>query len=203
MEEKPMTIDQAKTHFAAMLKQLRNMEPSPWPFLCAAAMLEYLAKMTTISGRERYIQFIKAYMKSEYRDFRFKDGKQNLPEQIYYVLRCGLVHSFSLTPDVAYFRVGRNESIIIAYEGHHLFACVGEGSHYTDAVCLVFKDFVDDIEAALNKLFGDAQKNPKLLASICAHLKSNPPVEGLTSRIIPLRFPASTITHSASGSTHP
>jgi len=84
-----MTPTQAHRHFCDMLQKLRNMEPSPWPFLCAAAMLDYLAKMAIGSGKSAYKQFIRQYMKPEYRDFQFANGDRDLPEQVYHVLRCG------------------------------------------------------------------------------------------------------------------
>jgi len=197
-----MTPTQAHGHFCDMIQKLRNMEPSPWPFLCAAAMLDYLAKMAIGSGRSAYKQFIRQHMKQEYRDFQFANGDKDLPEQLYHVLRCGVVHSFSLTPDVAQYPNGRNESIIIAHEGHHLARYSGADGHHPDAVCLVFKDFVDDIEGALTKLFSDAQTDTALLARIHQHLKSNPPVVGLPRAAVPLTFRSSTFTPAASGSTH-
>jgi hypothetical protein len=44
-KEQLVKEETTRAHFYDMLQKFRNMESSPWPFLCAAAMVEYLAKM--------------------------------------------------------------------------------------------------------------------------------------------------------------
>jgi hypothetical protein len=178
-----MTPEEAKRHFTDMLRKLWDMEPSPWPFLCAAVLLEYLAKMAIGPSRNSYKDFIKSHMRKEYRQFQFANGEQNLPEQIYHVLRCGIVHSFSLTPDLKYFPNGRDESIVIAYAGEHLKPYSGTDGHHTDAVCFVFQDFADDIKAALEKVFDEAVSDATLRARMEQHLNTNPPVKELSTDV--------------------
>jgi hypothetical protein len=188
-----MTLDEAKRLFTLRLAQLRDMKPSPWPFLCAAAMLEYLAKMAIGKGRGPYKDFVRNYMRKEYREFQFVNGDTDLPEQIYHVLRCGIVHSFSLTPDLKDYPKGRNKSIVIAHEGNHLSRFTGWGGHFEDAVLLVFEDFANDIGAALDKVFSDAASDAVLKGRIEDHLSGHPPVTELLTTSSP----------HASGSPHP
>ena len=197
-----MTEDEARGHFLCMLGKLRTMEPSPWPFLCASVLLEYLAKMALGSGRTNYIKFVKKYMSPRYSCYKFANGDKDLPEQLYYVLRCGMVHSFSLTPDKSHYNKARNESIVIAHTGTHLSRYISQNGHYNDAVCLVLGDLVNDIEEALNKLFEDAKADTKLSNSIKAHLGSNPPVAGVPIPAVPLPLLASAGAVIVSGSAH-
>ena len=51
-----MTLDETKSYFINLLKTLEEMSPNPWPFLCAAALIEYLTTMVNggKGGREKY-----------------------------------------------------------------------------------------------------------------------------------------------------
>lgn len=200
-----MTPNQAKTHFTDLLNDLRSMKASPWPFLCAAAMIEYLAKMTVGNGRRSYIDFIKTYMRRDYSTFRFKNGDTDLPEQIYHVLRCGMVHSFSLTPDLNDYKKGRNESIVISHSGNHLTNYLGTDGHHLDAVRLVFGMFADDIGTALQKVFVAADGDAELRGRITSHLRAQPPIQSLLPSSSPPSAPPvslDTSTFAVSGSTH-
>jgi hypothetical protein len=164
-------------------------------------MLEYLAKMGEGNGPKAYKEFIRNYLRPAYSAFAFADGG-NLPDQIYHVLRCGLVHSFSLTPDKTGKRSGgRNESIIIAYNGEHLekyplkidSPLYISPSHHQDAVWFVFPEFCNDIEAAIKRVFSAAQSDMDLRGRMEKHLTENPPVR---------RLAVSSRSQAASGSVH-
>lgn len=187
-----MTLDKAQHHFSDMLRELQKMKASPWPFMCAAAMLEYLAKMAIGNGRAAYIRFIRDFLRQEYRDFEFACGKKDLPEQMYHVLRCGLVHSFSLTPDKNQNKDGRCESIVLAHQGSHLDTFPSIGGHHLDAVWFVFGDFAEDIQRAIENVFAKAKSDSSLRSRIESQLARSPPVEEL-----PL-----SLTATASGSRH-
>jgi hypothetical protein len=97
-----MTLAKAEKFFTAMIPDLSKMcsDGSPWVFLCGSAVIEYLSKLAYgAGGRANFIKFIKAYMPIPYHEFRYASKSSDLPEQMYYVLRCGIVHSFSLIPD--------------------------------------------------------------------------------------------------------
>jgi hypothetical protein len=175
---------EAKQHFSDMLDKLPKMEASPWPFLCASAMLDYLSQMSIDrippSGARVYIRFIEDYMPQSYRNYQFDCGKQDLPYQMYYILRCGIVHSFSLVPDTRFSAAadGRKGSIVIAHQGKHL-----SKFQYTknpDAVLFLFDQFHADIKSALEAVFKRAQSDPLLMVRITKFLKDNPPIQALS-----------------------
>src|SRR5689334_12604309 len=75
---------------------------SPWCFLCLSALIDYLsiaAYPNKKKQRDRYVAFIENFFPAKYKNFKYKNGQTDLPDQMYYVLRNGLVHSFSLVPD--------------------------------------------------------------------------------------------------------
>jgi hypothetical protein len=92
--------------------------PSPWIFLCLAAVIDYLsfaAYPDVKDAWKRYPKFIGKFYPASYRDFKYLSGKQDLPKQMYHVLRNGLVHSFSLVPDTKGKKWSRPRSIVLAH----------------------------------------------------------------------------------------
>jgi hypothetical protein len=121
-----MNLDEAKAVFLDLLNSLESMPVNPWPFLCASALIEYLTKMVNGdgSGAEKYKQFVSTYLARVnplYNSFTYIYGspspEQDLPRQMYHILRCGIVHSFSFIPDKqATDKGGRPRSVLIAHE---------------------------------------------------------------------------------------
>jgi hypothetical protein len=187
-----MTLDEAQEHFSDMLDKLADMKASPWPYLCAAAMLEYLAKMSIdrtpptskqpLRDAPVYIKFIKDYMPPPYRDYRFGCGKRDLPYQMYHVLRCGIIHSFSLVPDRRYHSAadGRKGSIVISHTGAGPHLTPFQSTTNRDAVLFVFDQFCADIRSALEEVFKRAQSDSALLARITQFLQDTPPIQELS-----------------------
>jgi hypothetical protein len=180
-----LSLEKAKALFLDRLGDLVDMKATPWPFLCACALVEYLTKMVNggKSDPEKYEKFVREYLGSvdvdeRYKTFTFANGKTDLPEQMYHVLRCGIVHSFSLVADKqAESRGGRSRSIVIAHGGQHLKAYSKCG---LDAVLLVLGNFVSDLKKVIEKLFSDAKTKPGLKQSIERHLCDYPPIVALT-----------------------
>ena len=174
-----MKLEEAKTLFISMLQSLEKMPVDPWPFLCASALIEYLTKMVygSDSGAKEYKTFISAYLAAanpQYDSFTYSSGEKDLPLQMYHVLRCGIVHSFSLIPDkMAASKGGRPRSVLIAHDGVHLSAYRQAGQ---DAALLVLHDFVDDLRKVIERIFLDASSDPALAARIQQHLKDHPPI---------------------------
>ena len=182
-----MTPPQAQQHFLEMLKMLPKMEASPWPYLCASAMLDYLARMTidraslaTAGDAAVYIRFIEDYMPPQYKNFRFSCGKCDLPYQMYYVLRCGIVHSFSLVPDRRFrsARDGRAGSIVISHTSNHLSPFKYPSNQ--DAVLFSLTRFCTDIELSIERAFYSAASDVALTARIESFLADNPPIQELS-----------------------
>lgn len=59
-------------------------------------MIDNLVNMT--GYRHNYSGFVRKFLPEKYRTFPYKNGKTDLPEQMEYVLRNGLVYNFSLVP---------------------------------------------------------------------------------------------------------
>ena len=152
-------------------------------------MLDYLAKIVNGSDlkRDGYKRFIKDYLalvRPGYRDFKYRNGNQDLPEQMYHVLRCGIVHSFSLIPDSTGVNpVGRDRSIVLC----HRLQCTEKGWQHlmiyttekiSDGALFVAEDFIEDIGRAIELIFDRAQKNPTLSRNIENWLAQHPPVLG-------------------------
>src|SRR5438093_630160 len=122
----PTNFDELAAYLRNKVEELNDMcsKTDPWVFLCASAFIDYLSKLA--SGRnskkafERYPQFIKDFFPAKYDKFSYlagpKSNETSLPHQMYYVLRCGIVHSFSFVPEQPARRHGgRPGSVLIAH----------------------------------------------------------------------------------------
>ena len=160
---------------------------SPSVFLLASAYLDYLSKLVSGSDKKRdgYVTFIEKWLaevREEYRTFRYKDGEQDLPQQMYHVLRCGIVHSFSLIPDQqALARGGRNRSIVLCHRKESDEKDLPHLSNYTsdcvpDAAVFVAEDFTEDIENVAESIFKTAEEDTILKRNIEGWLAAHPPI---------------------------
>lgn len=162
---------------------------SPSVFLLAAAYLDYLPKLVNGADKKRvgYIEFIRTWLaaeREEYKTFRYKNGEQDLPDQMYHVLRCGIVHSFSFVPDQQGRESGaRTRSIVIA----HRKECIAKNllhlsSYSTDAIkdaaVFVAEDFTEDIEKVTIRVFKRADVDARLRGNIGRWLAAHPPISG-------------------------
>jgi len=157
---------------------------SPWIFLCASAYLNFLSNL--VNGSEttgyQYVQFIKTYL-PKYNTFVYPQGQQDLPEQMYYVLRCGITHAYSLFPDGRGLkRGGRKRSITLCHKEAvrkeaqpHLMAVNVAG---TQAALFVAEDFLNDLQMLTRRVFQKAAKNNSLRKKILNWVKAHPPITG-------------------------
>ena len=87
-----------KDHLLGLVDSIARMEHTPFPFLCAATMVEFISNL---SGHgNSYDSFVCTYLPEQYRNFEYRAGEKDLPKQMSYLLRNGLVHNFSLVPRV-------------------------------------------------------------------------------------------------------
>jgi hypothetical protein len=159
---------------------------NPWGFLCLSALIDYLARLANgcNRGRTGYIDFIRNHFPDKYRNFKYRSGQQDLPEQMYHVLRCGLVHSFSLIPDQsARSKVGRDRSIVLIHECAakerglaHLDPYVGPHGRL-DAALFVAERFLDDTKTAADALIQKALPGSTLEANILTWFHDYPPIK--------------------------
>jgi hypothetical protein len=179
-----MTLPEAKAYFEGHIAALKRMCPdgTPWVFLCCSVVIEYLSKIA--AGQDNkgsgYKQFIRDYFPVAYREFKYQSGDADLPLQMYHVLRCGIVHSFSMIPDtVGRDKGARNRSVVMSHNDPHLSQ--HSGSLAVDACCLHADSFVEDIEKAMNKLFAtadaDTPEGRQVAGNIQRWLKDHPPIQ--------------------------
>ncbi len=161
---------------------------TPLPFVLAAAIIDYLSKL--VAGKDNkgqgYRDFIKTFLskvRPEYQTFVYSSGATDLPDQMYSVLRCGLIHSFSLTPDkLVRKQKGRPRSIALCHRSSlgpndkHLMQYSGPKN--LDACRFVVEDFLDDLDEVVRLIFAQARSDAKLNANICGWLNASPPIAG-------------------------
>ncbi|MEI7676836.1 MAG: hypothetical protein WCJ03_08660 [Bacteroidales bacterium] len=180
-----MTIEEIKNYFISRSDELisLSLRGDPWIFLCGAAMIDYLTNMTLgKSTRLMYISFIENYfgqVNINYKDFDYQNGSIDLPTQMYVILRCGIVHSFSFVPDQqGVNNGGRPRSILLAHEknGHtHFDRYTNNGM---DSVVFTAEQFSKDIKDVVELIFQKASKDQSLESQILTHVTNHPPILG-------------------------
>lgn len=175
-------INTIHKYFKARVKEIKciSKKVNPWGFVCCSAFIEYLVKATNggESGREKYKDFIIKYLSQiddRYTNFKYHDGKQDLPVQMYHILRCGIIHSFSFVPDnLALGNGGRIRSILLSHKDVHL-------TPYTekeyDSVIFNAMSFANDIEKLVDLIFNDiAEKDDTVKKNILQWYEKYPPI---------------------------
>jgi hypothetical protein len=177
-----MELEKARQYFEARATALRDMCASgdPFVFLCGTAVIEYLSKLAVGSDGKRagFKQFIVDYMPEGYRNFTYRSGDRDLPLQMYHILRCGIIHSFSFKADGrAEDAGGRDHSIGLSHnlsEGHLVNFSKGKA---LDACCLNADEFVNDIRTGMTKLFNAAANSRPTQENVEKWLQQHPPIE--------------------------
>jgi hypothetical protein len=180
-----MTLTEIKNYFVDRSDEIisLSLRGDPWIFLCGAAMIDYLTNMTTgNSTRTKYIEFVKDYFSEVnilYKDFQYQNGTTDLPTQMYVILRCGIVHSFSFIPDQqGIANEGRTRSILVAHEknGHTHFESYTKNG--MDSVVFTAEQFSKDIKSVVEIIFNKAQTNQQLETEIINYVTNYPPILG-------------------------
>lgn len=150
-----------------------------------AAFVEYLSKLVygQDNGALGFKNFVIDYLAKInplYQNFKYKNGESDLNKQMYHILRCGIVHSFSLVPDKKSIKEGgRLRSIVLAHKKSgqsHLSAYSSCDAH--DAAIFISEDFACDIELVVDHIFGEAKTCPALRRNIETWLSTQPPITG-------------------------
>ncbi len=101
----------SRGYFHQRADELLSVNGTPWLFAGGVCLIEYLTKLKSGGDGNQFnvIDFIRLEM-PEYANFQYSTTHKrrhrtgldytdrDLPEQMYYVLRCGLLHRFSLVP---------------------------------------------------------------------------------------------------------
>lgn len=172
-----MKKKQIEQYFKARVKEVQRIleDVSPWGFVCAAAFLDCLSKLVAGQDNKRggYKDFVKDYLAKinpSYASFKYKSGAKDLPEQLYHVFRCGIVHQFSLVPDQQSLNSGgRLRSIVLCHRKESKRRNLPHLSQYSsgnisDAVVFVAEDFGKDLENVVKLIFSPQAKtiNPHI-----------------------------------------
>lgn len=193
-----VTLQDVQVRFDQWFRELWPIcaKEDPWIFLCLSALVDYLSRLATgvqydakgkeeTPGRDEYINFVKCYFPPAYATFGYQSGVGDLPEQMYHVLRCGIVHSFCLIPDPASRRKGgRDRSIVLMHSREansrgcrHLDQYVGPKGNL-DAALFVAEDFYEDVKTAAYALLDKAANDPVAETNILAWFAKYPPIRG-------------------------
>jgi len=185
-----------ESYFRDRVEELRSLAErgDPWVFLCGSSFIEYLAKMRLGGPTDQadYKNFLKdCFFKvcPAYPSFRYASGQSDLAEQMYHVLRCGIVHSFSLfaDPTAKEKHGGRDRSILLAHRRsglQHLGNYVDNGSKpKLDAAIFIAEDFVEDIAKVTEFILVEATRTTDcgkhLKTDIQKWVRMYPPIEAL------------------------
>lgn len=179
------TIAQVEKYFIDRCNELISLSErgDPWVFLCGAAMIEYLTHMATgTSGRTAYIDFVKNYfgtINAKYKDFMYQSGEQDLPLQMYVILRCGIVHKFSFIPGpLELSNGGRLRSILIGHEKNGATHLARYTSNGMDSVIFAAEQFSKDIKHVVNMIVEESHASSQIESNIISHVKNFPPIQG-------------------------
>jgi hypothetical protein len=182
-------LNYTRQYFLERAGELLNISGTPWCFAGGTCIIDYLSSMVAGHRGDRFdfIDFVRANMQ-RYANFQYQAGHrrqlrngttdntgQDLPEQMYYILRCGLLHRFSPIPTTREINNGgRPRSIVLT---HRAGAEQAHLSNYangviTDAAHFVAEDFIDDIQNTVRIVFGDRTNHVNILA----YLNATPPI---------------------------
>jgi len=186
-----MNILEAKNYFHDLISAAKKYcaDHTPLPFILGACFIDYFCKMVEGEDKKKtgYKGFVKKYMKGvreEYATFKYANGTQDLPVQMYHVLRCGVVHSFSLIPDKKVNKQpGRDHSIALCHKAEAEQKRLRHLSPYSgpwnlDAALFVIEDFLDDLLAVNELIYNKAIADRTLRDKIEGWLRVSPPISG-------------------------
>jgi hypothetical protein len=182
-----MNILVAKQYFHKLISAAKEycVDGTPLPFVLGACFIDYFCKMVDGEDKKKtgYKDFVTKYMKEvreEYVTFKYANGAQDLPAQMYHVLRCGVVHSFSLIPDKKVNKQpGRDHSVALCHKAEADKKGLKHLSHYAgprnlDAALFVIEDFLDDLLAVNELIYNKAVNDSTLRGKIEGWLRVSP-----------------------------
>ena len=172
-----MELEYWHQHFKKHNEALKAIiKGDPWVFLCGSVTIEYIAK--SCYKKNCYTKFVKEYMSKvdeRYINFKYKNGKTDLPDQMYYVLRNGLVHAFTMKPlNEKQQHKGRTNSIVLSHNHPHLTPDITGPTR--DSCVFEASQFISDIGRAIDLVFEEAKTNKQLQIKMKNRFAKFPPV---------------------------
>ncbi|MGE4521810.1 MAG: hypothetical protein AB7D19_04915 [Acetobacter sp.] len=179
-------LEQFKNYMHERFDELeRDSRGTAWDFVGLSVSLDYLASLTKIkvktkekvrwqSGREYFTLFINNFFPGAYSQFTYRNGSNDLPEQMYCILRCGLAHAFSLYGEPG--GHGRTGSIMIGHGEGNLIPAQ-KAPPRDDSVILNFIPFINDVRTALDSLIEAARSDSQLKDRMLKRIRAQPPLQ--------------------------
>lgn len=149
---------------------------NPFVFICATSVLEYLARIVYNKEAQGpdFVEFVNNYLARvniTYKTFQYVTHSDVLAEQMWYILRNGIVHSYSLVPSANYPK-GRSGSVVLSHRINgpaHLSQYTQKGY---DACNFVAEDFAEDINKLVEIIFADTT----LITNVEDWTQRHPPI---------------------------
>ena len=183
-----MDLQRARAYYIGLIDSLDNIvkyDGSPWIYSCAATLIDQLAKLADGSDQKAagYKNFVRDYLSRvdpRYLTFTYASGDTDLPEQMYHILRCGIVHAFSLVADPqSAAKGGRDRSIVLTHRysaGNKSHLSSYSGPMATDSCLLIAEDFLNDLRKVIELLFDEACNNQAIETNILTWMTHQPPI---------------------------
>ena len=172
-----------KQYCSDRLAEIRKVaqDGTPTGFLCLAAFVDFLAKLAAGKDKQSdgYRDLITNYFPDAYKNFVYKSGDKDLPAQFYSVLRCGILHGFSLYPDRPNRNGSKARTIVISHDGNDDGKTYTHLSNYSDkgfdAALLIADKLCDDMSSTIQKMF----TYTSVQANAEKWVKKQPPIKGI------------------------
>jgi hypothetical protein len=182
------TIHEIYNYYKTLIEDIKefayNGQGDLLTFLMCSSFIDFLVKMVydKESKSSDYKKFIRDYLSqidSRYKDFTYTvRNRQDLPEQMYHILRCGITHSYSLVPDSnSVSKGGRPRSIMLGQRKNSNTHFMKYDQNGYDTVIFTVEDFAEDLRKVLDKIFIDLAPNDQQLSSnILSWVNKYPPL---------------------------
>lgn len=193
-----------EAYFLDRVKELKRIVKTPWGFAGACVLLEVLSNTVNGAGKrnltsKEYIEFVEKWLptyssvgpkafKYNKRRVKIKGSwrKKTLSRQMYYILRCGLVHNFSFVAgtqeigngasDRSIWMVSRKEAKDNGLKHLQNFTRTTPLPVVDDAAVFVGEDFLRDICDLIKEIFKEAATDTTLKSKIVHHLTERTPI---------------------------
>nr|WP_128081132.1 hypothetical protein [Acetobacter persici] len=166
--------------------EVDRLNGSIWDFVLMGCLVEIVAKLNCTHKVSSTLHKISKLFDDRLPQYRIPSYKthnniKDVPEQIYMVMRCGLIHSLSLVPDRTYKerknykKHWREWSLLLTHKGNHLQMMTWKPNGQPIEACLLdYSTMLDDMQTALDAIFQDAVNDTALSAHIETFVKENP-----------------------------
>ena len=179
-------------HIVLYMEKTKDLE-SACRFVVPCCFLEYLAKLyygrilpndNKANDKSIYLKFVNEIFietNPKYKTFEYDNREIKLGDQMYLILRCGIVHAFSLTPNRRRNTVGKLRSIILADKNDELEHLANFSNEFVEDSCIFkLEEFINDLDKSLDSLFHKAESDMTIAKNITDWTDDYPFIGALT-----------------------